>query len=48
LPATTPAPAVRPRASDWRTLPPTLRTRLDDLFGALAATLDSRPPVEIV
>lgn len=43
LPSGTPCLERRPRASDWRSLPPSTRERLDALYGPLAKVLGALP-----
>ena len=39
---------VRTGKSDWRSSPPTVRRRLNSLYGELAARIDALPPAQLI
>jgi hypothetical protein len=47
LPRDAPGLAVRGRASEWQSLPPLLRSRIDEMFGPLARRLLQLAPTEL-
>ncbi len=48
IPRDTPPPPTVTRSSDWRSLPSQMRKRVDEMYGALAARVESLAPVHIV
>jgi hypothetical protein len=48
LPPDHPRISFEARASDWRATPPAVRDRIDEMYGELAAFIDSFPAVRVV